>query len=373
MNVKAEIVGIGAASHENAPHQVQNQGLFRLFLAALVLVQHYQKLIFGEPSGLLIEALEVGSLAVLVFFMLSGYVIIGAVDRFYRARPLAFLLNRINRIVPLFVAVVVLSALMLAPLAQSGLLLDDGGQPVSMEAFSAANLLANLLAIVPMGHVLATPSYDFVSIVWAVQTEMTFYLVVFVALAAAMLLRIGFQRIAFAIAGLFLALAALRIGSGSFGMATLALAPHFVLGGALYYWRKSQSRAALLLGLVSAALVVFELLARPEAHEVLGFARAQAGQLTILVALTGILIAGTYRSVVPRGLDRLAGEYSYPVYLCHILPAIFAASLGAASQPSPAWLVAALAGTVVFSTAMLHLVDVPMASLRNSVRRVSIV
>lgn len=373
MNVKAEILGIGAAVHDRAPHQVQNQGLFRLFLAALVVVQHYQKLIFGEPSGLLIEALEVGSLAVLVFFMLSGYVIIGAVDRFYRARPLAFIFNRINRIVPLFFAVVLLSVLTLAPLAQSGLLLDDGGQPVSMAAFSPANLLANLLAIVPMGHVLATPSYEFVSIVWAVQTEMTFYLVVFAALVAAMLLRIGFAPIAFAVASVFLGLAALRIGSGTFGMATLALAPHFVLGGALYYWRKSQSPAALLLGLASAALVLFELLARPATHEALGFVRAQGGQLAVLVALTAILIAGTYRSFVPKALDRLAGEYSYPVYLCHILPAIFAASLGAAAQPSLAWLVAALAGTVIFSTAMLHLVDGPMASLRNRVRRLSIV
>lgn len=40
-----------------ATHQVQNLGLFRLCLAALVVVQHYQKLIFGEPSGQWIEAL----------------------------------------------------------------------------------------------------------------------------------------------------------------------------------------------------------------------------------------------------------------------------------------------------------------------------
>ncbi len=351
-------------------HQVQNLGLFRLFLAALVVVQHYQKLLFGEPSGLWIEALEIGSIAVLVFFVLSGYVIIGAIDRFYSDRPLAFLMNRVNRIVPLYLAVLAISAAVLLPLYAEGRLVDAGGV-AAVEPYSIRNLVANLLSILPFAQQLLRPSYDFVSIAWAVQTEMTFYAIAFLALVGARLMRQSFAAVAWLAGAGFLALAAFRLGTGA-GPQSLVLAPHFVLGGAFYYWRKSPSLVALGLAIGAALLMGWELLARPDMHEVLLFTRPHLVQLGVLAGLVLVMMLSTYRNPVPKPVDRVAGDYSYPLYLCHVLPATCAESLGAMAQPGLLWLGAALAGAISFSAIMLRLVDQPMIRLRDRVRRVSL-
>jgi peptidoglycan/LPS O-acetylase OafA/YrhL len=80
-------------------------GAFRLFLASLVVLQHYLAL---APHWLArkIEPFELGSLAVYVFFVASGYIISEAAHRFYSSRPIAFLANRFVRILPLAVVAI---------------------------------------------------------------------------------------------------------------------------------------------------------------------------------------------------------------------------------------------------------------------------
>ena len=82
-------------------------GGFRLLLAMLVMTQHFGADLCAGPAGGGPGALHAGSVAVLVFFALSGFVITEAVDLVYRNRPGPFLTNRLLRIVPHFLLAVV--------------------------------------------------------------------------------------------------------------------------------------------------------------------------------------------------------------------------------------------------------------------------
>ena len=59
----------------------------------------------AEPEPLATASLpyEVGTIAVAVFFALSGFVICEGADVVYRDRPLAFMSNRLLRILPHFI------------------------------------------------------------------------------------------------------------------------------------------------------------------------------------------------------------------------------------------------------------------------------
>ena len=77
-------------------------GVFRFLLAALVMLHHFSA--HAGPSDIRDALLpyEVGSVAVLAFFCLSGFVIVEAADLIYRQRLLAFIGNRALRIGPHF-------------------------------------------------------------------------------------------------------------------------------------------------------------------------------------------------------------------------------------------------------------------------------
>ena len=81
-------------------------GTFRLFLALLVVFQHYVQWVFPGAVQRAVMPFEPGSTAVYVFFCLSGLVIAEAADRVYRGRTIAFAANRFLRIVPLYVATI---------------------------------------------------------------------------------------------------------------------------------------------------------------------------------------------------------------------------------------------------------------------------
>jgi peptidoglycan/LPS O-acetylase OafA/YrhL len=93
----------------------------RLFFAALVLVSHSPELIDGdrsrEPLTLLVGTCSFGELAVIGFFVLSGYLITNS----WHSRPelIPYLRNRILRIVPGFVVAVLISTLVVGAIGAS--------------------------------------------------------------------------------------------------------------------------------------------------------------------------------------------------------------------------------------------------------------
>ena len=83
-------------------YQYRSFGGFRLLLAVLVMVQHFGADLAPAPLATALAPYFTESVAVLVFFALSGFVITEAVDSVYRNRPIPFLTNRLLRIVPHF-------------------------------------------------------------------------------------------------------------------------------------------------------------------------------------------------------------------------------------------------------------------------------
>jgi len=72
-------------------------GIFRFVLAVSVVVSHSTGL---EAPGSFLAAMGIGNIAVMGFFVLSGFIIAEAASTFYRNRPAAFLANRFWRIAP---------------------------------------------------------------------------------------------------------------------------------------------------------------------------------------------------------------------------------------------------------------------------------
>ena len=95
------------------PHSRNSLNLFRLILAAAVLFAH-AFYITGNGTGPMLNGENLGGWAVAGFFVLSGFLITGS--RFRHGTG-EFLLHRIARIYPAFVVVLMLTALVFAPIA----------------------------------------------------------------------------------------------------------------------------------------------------------------------------------------------------------------------------------------------------------------
>ena len=159
-------------------------GTFRLFLAGLVVVQHVVANM--APIGAvyhLVLPYELGSLAVLVFFALSGFVITEAACRVYVGKPVPFMTNRLLRIVPHFLVALALAMAIDAAFDQAGTLrLSDREFPSlpPEHVFDLRTVLGNVVGFLPGANRLM--GFDFISIIWAVRIEMIFYGAVFLAL-----------------------------------------------------------------------------------------------------------------------------------------------------------------------------------------------
>lgn len=95
------------------PYRANSLNMFRLILAALVLIAHSYYII-GAGEGPQLHGENLGGWAVAGFFVLSGFLITRSR---LRTEPGAFLLHRIARIYPAFLACLVVTAFVFAPIA----------------------------------------------------------------------------------------------------------------------------------------------------------------------------------------------------------------------------------------------------------------
>ena len=95
------------------PYRANSLNLFRLVLAALVLVAH-SFYIAGAGGGPQLHGENLGGWAVAGFFVLSGFLITRSR---LRTDPGAFLLHRVARIYPAFLVCLVVTAFVFAPIA----------------------------------------------------------------------------------------------------------------------------------------------------------------------------------------------------------------------------------------------------------------
>ena len=225
---------IAPAPKLHAQPEYRPLGTFRFVLALLVLVQHFTNM---APQGFqqVIVPLGLGSIAVLVFFAVSGFVIAEAIEAHYRGRPAAFLTNRLIRIFPPLLGTVALTALVFAMLFVLGPVRNPelgSSEMLSPAILSLKNLIANVVFAIPGTKALGLGAeYSLVPVAWSIRTEILFYLVMALAmLAPVRMFRPALTGLALLALGAFAAV----LVSGR-DAASLQFAPYFVLGVAIYY------------------------------------------------------------------------------------------------------------------------------------------
>lgn len=376
-------------------------GAFRLGLAMLVVLQHLQYLL---PDGMrpVFHTMGFGALAVGVFFALSGFIVAEASDSFYAGRPGAFLVNRLLRVVPPYLAALAISAVVQALLWRSGrLALWDF--VLQRDPLDPALLSAGVLSLLPGFHTrYVAQDFEYIPFVWTLRVEMAFYLAA-VAVGCAMLWAPRWRR--------WLAPAAVAAGFAGFGLflwrggpGLLTDVPFFLLGVCLYGALRAGAlqadaprSAALRGGVLTAgargtgalpragALLrggpggrgvywAATLLAGGCALGAFGFwdqrglpvLAAQLPVLALLLAAMAVLAAWPAVALRARRIDKRMGALSYPLYLNHyavgiglydLVPGrgigVYAVGIGASL--ALAWL-------------MHRVVEVPMERLRTRVR-----
>ncbi|MBX9925595.1 MAG: acyltransferase [Hyphomicrobiaceae bacterium] len=348
-------------------------GTLRLTLAMLVVLQHALAPLAPADVANWVRPLEVGSVAVWLFFTLSGAIVVEAADRHYQGRAGDFVLNRLLRIYPCYV-------LALAAVVVTATLLP-GAWSVSVVPPNLAGLVANVFAILPGGGRLLSMAgtAPMLELAWALRIEMTFYVILAVALLVARWLAIPLSRL-LAVKGA-LALALYAVGGEALRGGTFEHTPYFVLGVAGYYivrerqlrtapnfWSEALQSPMGILAIVAVLLCVRHIVGQAPVHET-GYARAIGAQL--VMALTGFaVIAGLAlnpfrRDSAAAHRDGLAGELSYPAYLMHLpMVAVASATVG----PGLGGIIAAVIGTLALAAAVALTFERSIARYRAQIR-----
>lgn len=300
--------------------EYQPFGAFRLFLALMVVVSH-SALLGGKPIYDVVEPWGLGNTAVMVFFVLSGYIIAEALGSFYSGRVGSFLLNRALRIVPPYLAALLVSVLIHYWLYSAGTLSLVDYVALPAGTFSGWNILHNIVAIAwvfPFTYFEPNIPYFFVRYLWAVRVEVHFYL-------AAAFIYAWNRRNILPLAFLFFAAWwVVAFMTGKANIYYFMFAPHFLLGVSLRYLYRGYPGAKF------AVAVSFILALTHYANYVARNAQAFIAAPTVLYGLLALgvfMLAKVRVGPAAKRVDRWLGDLSYPVYLNHYVVTIAVMSL----------------------------------------------
>lgn len=295
-------------------------GLFRLLLAALVVVSHMSRL-------------EVGRIAVMLFFVLSGYWVSVVFEREYKGQALSFYLSRIWRLAPIYLTVLIAAAV-------------ARGHDLGVENFTIVGV--------------ATTGRDPTGVSWSLDIEMQFYLALPILLYLAH--RVGLSVL---LAGTVVLTGAGWWCSEWFGIETVAkYLPAFAIGIALARtnWNPGERTAVA----SAAAFVLATLLLMGS-----GFGRDQLDKmapdivnLDVFAMIWALpLIPYVARSLHRKsgGADKKLGDLSYPLYLVHY-PLL---ALVAAGGVTTADKLIVVGGSMALAVMLYWLVDTPSERLRK--------
>ncbi|MBD7957224.1 acyltransferase [Microbacterium sp. Sa4CUA7] len=247
------------------PYRANSLNMFRLILAALVLVAH-SYYIAGAGEGPHLHGENLGGWAVAGFFVLSGFLITRSR---LRTTAASYLLHRIARIFPAFLVCLVATAFVFAPLAaliEHGTLAGFLTTPVTPLQYVWANLTL-YIDTYTIGATLQSVPYPgaWNGSLWTLFYEFCCYMIVWLLGGLAL-----FRRNA-ALAGVVYVLslimwiaipAADRLGlDGSFVL--LAKLAPFFLGGAFVYFIVERSGISAVLGVASLVLATLLIVGVP--------------------------------------------------------------------------------------------------------------
>lgn len=354
-------------------------GLIRLTLAAGVLIAHSWPLGFGKPSpGATFSRgqVELGSLSVKGFFLVSGFLIAGSALRHSWSR---YVWHRFLRIMPAFWVCLVVTALGFAPVAA---LIENGGlagfwthpqgpwQYLGVNVFAAMDQypISGLLSGIPFGDITGGPS-AFNGSLWTLRYELALYALIAAASLTAVLHRAA-RALALVTAGLFALMVREQVINGW----TFRPAPHGAVQP-LPLLGSFTDDQALYLGfmfLLGCTARLYPRLIPMHGH----LALVAAGVLLISLVGGGFYTFGLpaygylllFAAVaMPRRLTRIGRthDYSYGVYIYAFPVQQTLVLIGAAGFGLAFYLASSLAGTAVLAVASWHLIERPALRLRD--------
>lgn len=303
-------------------------GCFRLLLASAVMLTHFD--VFSGADIL------PGRVAVVSFFLISGFVMTGLIRRNYaRLRDVpAFYLDRCARLYPQF-----LVYLVMALYVRIGL----QGHP--------AEFMLNVLML-PLGYFMWLPAGTELLLIaptWSLGLEATFYLVFPFILLCGLRDQMAVLSISIfgcAVAGL--------IDPDTYGYFLLPGTLFIFLCGSWLYDSSRFPRKALVIWLLSAVAYVGALAAPGIVH--LAF--------VMLGLLIGIPTLWLLRVTTSNKWDRLAGDLSYGVFLNHQVIWLVAAHYDLRSH-----IIAMCCASILMAWITYQFVERPVLELRGSWRR----
>jgi peptidoglycan/LPS O-acetylase OafA/YrhL len=351
-------------SDPGSPYRYRHFGAFRFVLASLVMLQHFGADLAPEPLMSALAPYRMGDMAVLAFFALSGFVITNAVDVAYRGRPVAFLGNRLLRILPHFILAVMLAMVAHALFTLAGgerLWRSQASYPAS--AFDLSNVVLNFFGIIPL--VDRAIDYNFLDITWAVRIEMAFYIIVAACIAVARVLpggRLphagGFAMVATCALVLLAPLFVAAIYGRGIGM--FSFVPYFAFGAALYF-ASAGRRMAWPVVLVSLAAMLWHCIAQEQSRAATEFETLYlSGDLVILVGLLSVMTVLAFSRIpLGRRADEALGAVTYPLYLYHedVLVVVLTLTVGYSYSTFIAGMVLSLVAAIALSTVVDPLVN----------------
>jgi peptidoglycan/LPS O-acetylase OafA/YrhL len=361
---------------KDAPYRAL--GAFRLVLAITVVLSHTWFLTFSYRS--FVQDLGVGNFAVMGFFVLSGFIIYEEVDVFYRDRPVAFLGNRLLRLVPPYWAAAIVSILVHAILLWLGILKLPDYTSLPGLMFDPRNMAVQVTGIFPVFNVNRffpkMEWYYFVRFAWAIFVEFVFY---FLIGACLVLLPVAqkISSIRVYLASTAVAVLGVHIFSEYVHPlhTSVAFFPYFVLGAAIYCARVRGDAVAGSIAALSYVLVAIHFLryAQGQLSFYVNWWNGATRPVVFIPTLT--MLAIPFLLALMSGIrlpDRLAridqslGDLTYPLYLNHYTVLVAAYSF----FPEPNWVVQAATVVASFAASLTlqRLIEGPMSKVRDRIR-----
>lgn len=294
-------------------------GLVRVALAMMVMVEH-------------VSRFEIGSVAVMVFFMLSGYWVMRMFDEKYRhmARPLAtFYVSRFLRVWLLYVTVFLIAMAVLA-------LAFGRYDPATWAALPILGV--------------ATHDRDIIGISWSLDIELQFYILLPLLWAITGRLRAGADWGLFALGVLALSgLGWTLLYSTGITLVPVYL-PLFVAGAAIHVLRLRAPSWMAVLSVAAFFLAGAAVYLVPELRPfvIYGTENPNHNKLFALLWAGTLLPFVAWNVHRPSGrLDRHLGNLSYAIYLVHYPMIIAGRELVGRDMTDPEKLVVLLGAPVV--------------------------
>lgn len=331
------------------------------FVAALLVATLHQAFAFADYMGtglgiamLFKPATQAGNIAVCVFFVVSGYIMVVSSRQMFgmTGARRVFWTRRLVRILPPYWIATILLVLILLVLR---------GESIGAQELAKSLMLWPYWSGAPF-----TLALPIMWVGWTLFFEMVFYFLFGLFVSFSRLRAIALTSLA--LVGLVVAGQGLSLQSAPLWMATRPVALVFIAGMVLALWRERGHvlPPALRLLALAMALALPFIIGAPDSYssttlEYLGWAAVPA------VLLSLALMGGEMRWPWPAMIDRL-GDISFALYLLHVPAAHFWTFVWQSlTLPGGAWpfLVTLVAGTVIASWLFFVWVERPTTRWLN--------